>query len=151
MVNICWSHCGQKCVKIWVLGAHSITCSSSGWVPMTNSFSKFKNMNNQLSNAPPNMFLRYLVMFLPYATYAFEFRKCSISNFVYDCYNYANLASFHKMLISSEAMRHPVTGLDTVLGHQKFILLVFESHWNIPVSLGNIWSTFIDPSVDQNV
>ena len=55
------------------------------------------------------------------------------------------------MLISSEAIWHPVTVLDTVLEHQKVILLVSESHRNIPVSLGNIWSTFIDPSVDQNV
>ena len=151
MVNICWPHFGQKCVKIWVLGAHSITYSSSGWVPMTNIFSKFKNMNNQLSNAPPNMFLRYLVIFLPYATYAFEFRKCSISNFVYDCYNYANLASFHKMLISSQAMMYRIRMFNTVLEHLKVILLVFQNSRNIRVSLGNTWSISVVLSVDRNV
>ena len=39
---------------------------------MTNIFSKFKNMNNQLYNAPSTMFLRCLVMFLHFDTYAFE-------------------------------------------------------------------------------
>ena len=39
---------------------------------MTNIFSKFKNMNDQLSNAPSTMFLRCLVMFLHFDTYAFE-------------------------------------------------------------------------------
>ena len=31
---------------------------------------------------------------------------------------------------------------DTVLERPKVILLVFESHMNIPVMLGNIWSTY---------
>ena len=39
---------------------------------MTNVFSKFKNMNDQLSNAPSTMFLRCLVMFLHFDTYVFE-------------------------------------------------------------------------------
>ena len=39
---------------------------------MTNIFSKFKNMNDQLSNVPSIMFLRCLVMFLHFDTYAFE-------------------------------------------------------------------------------
>ena len=39
---------------------------------MTNIFSKFKNMNHQLSNALSTMFLRCLVMFLHFDTYAFE-------------------------------------------------------------------------------
>ena len=64
---------------------------------------------------------------------------------------YTNLASFHKMLISSEAMRHPIRMLDMVLEHLKVILLVFESRRNIRVSLGNTWSTSVDPIVDQKV
>ena len=40
---------------------------------------------------------------------------------------------------------------DTVLEHQKVILLVFESLKSIPVSLGNTWPTIVDLSVDQNV
>ena len=39
---------------------------------MTNIFSKFKNMIHQFSNALPTMFLRCLVMFLHFDTYAFE-------------------------------------------------------------------------------
>ena len=70
--TLCWPHCGQKCVEIWVLGAHLITRSSSGWVLMTNIFSELKNMNHQFSNALSTMFLRCLVMFLHFDTYAFE-------------------------------------------------------------------------------
>ena len=33
---------------------------------------------------------------------------------------------------------------DTVLERPKFILLVFESHRNIPVISGNILSAFVD-------
>ena len=56
----------------WVLGAYLITCSSSGWVLMTNIFSKFKNMNHQLSNALSTMFLRRLVIFIHFEAYGFE-------------------------------------------------------------------------------
>ena len=56
-----------------------------------------------------------------------------------------------KVLISSEAMRHCIRMFDTILERPKVIIWVFESPRNIPVSLGNIWSTFIDPSADQNV
>ena len=62
-----------------------------------------------------------------------------------------NLASLHKMLISSQAMMHSIRMFDTVLEHPKAMLLVFESRRNIPVSLGNTWPTFVDPNVDQNV
>ena len=56
-----------------------------------------------------------------------------------------------KMLISSEAMGHRMRMFDTVLERPKVILLVFESHRNTPVMLGNTWPTSVDPSVDQNV
>ena len=39
---------------------------------------------------------------------------------------------------------------DTVLEHPKVILLVFESHRNIPCNLGNTLSTSVDLRVDQN-
>ena len=49
-----------------------MTRSSSGWVFMTNIFWRFKNMDHQqLSNAISTMFLRCLVMFLHFETYAF--------------------------------------------------------------------------------
>ena len=104
-------------------------------------------MNNQLYNAPSTMFLPCLVMFLHFDTYAFESaQKTCRARFL--C---TNLASFHKMLISSEAMRHPIKMLDTVLEHLKVILLVFESCRNIRASLGNTWSISVDSSVDHNV
>ena len=71
MVNICWPHGWLKSVEIWVLVIHLRTCSSSGWVLMTNIFLGFKNMDHQLSNALSTMFLRRLVMFLHFETYAF--------------------------------------------------------------------------------
>ena len=54
------------------------------------------------------------------------------------------------MLISSEVMGYLMRKFDTVLEFPKVILLVFESHRNIPVMLGNIWSTSVDLIVDQN-
>ena len=50
-----------------------------------------------------------------------------------------------------EWMSHPTRMFDTVLEHQKVILLVFESHRNTPVTLGNTLPTYVDLSVDQNV
>ena len=47
-------------------------------------------------------------------------------------------------------MGHLIRMLDTVLEYPKVILLVFESHRNIPVMLGNIWSTSVDLIVDSN-
>ena len=54
----------------------------------------------------------------------------------------------HKLLISSEAMGHRMMMFYTVLERSKVILLVFESHMNIPVMLGNIWSTSVGLIVD---
>ena len=53
-----------------------------------------------------------------------------------------------KMLTLSEAMRHPMRMFDTVLERAKIILLVLESPRNIPVILGNTWSTSVDLIVD---
>ena len=39
----------------------------------------------------------------------------------------------------------------TVLEHQEVILSIFESPRNIPVSLGNTGSTFVDFAVAHNV
>ena len=39
---------------------------------------------------------------------------------------------------------------DTVLEHQKVILLAFESHRNFLLSIGNTLSTSVDFRVDQN-
>ena len=64
--------CEPKCVEIWVLVAHLTTCSSSGWVIMTNIFSELKNMNHQFSNALSTILIRRLAMFLHFDTYAFE-------------------------------------------------------------------------------
>ena len=55
-----------------------------------------------------------------------------------------------KMLTLSEATRHRMRIFDMVLERPKFILLVLESPRNIPVILGNTWSTFIDFIVALN-
>ena len=62
--------------------------------------------------------------------------------------NLCNQTQTQKVLISSEAMGHFMRMFDTVLERPKVILLVFESHRNIPVMLGNIWSTSVDLTVD---
>ena len=53
-----------------------------------------------------------------------------------------------KMLMLLEAMRHHMRMFDTVLERPKVILLVFESHRNIPAMVGTIWSTSVDLIVD---
>ena len=53
-----------------------------------------------------------------------------------------------KVLTSTEAIRHCMRMFDTVLERLKVILLVFESHRNIPVMLGNTWPTSVDLIVD---
>ena len=55
-----------------------------------------------------------------------------------------------KMLTLSEVMRHRMRMFDTVLERPKVILLVLESPRNIPVILGNTWSTSVDLMVAQN-
>ena len=69
-LQFCWPHGRLKLVDIWVLLIHLRTCSSSGWVLMTNIFLGSESMEHQLSNALSTMFLRHLVMFLHFETYA---------------------------------------------------------------------------------
>ena len=70
---------------------------------------------------------------------------CDLLDFVENLWNQTQT---RKALISSEAMGHRMRMFDTVLERPKVILLVFESHRNIPVMLGNIWSTSVDLTVD---
>ena len=70
---------------------------------------------------------------------------CDFLDFVENLWNQTQT---QKVLISSEAMGHLMRMFDTVLERLKVILLVFESHRNIPVMLGNIWSTSVDLTVD---
>ena len=55
-----------------------------------------------------------------------------------------------KMLTLSEAMKHGMMMFDTVMERAKVILLILESPRNIPVILGNTWSTSVDLIVAQN-
>ena len=70
---------------------------------------------------------------------------CDLLDFVENLWNQTQT---QKVLISLEAMGHRMRMFDTVLERPKVILLVFESHRNIPVMLGNIWSTSVDLIVD---
>ena len=54
----------------------------------------------------------------------------------------------HRLWVSSEAMWHRMRMFDTVLELPKVILWVFDSHRNIPVMLGNTWSTSVGHIVD---
>ena len=55
-----------------------------------------------------------------------------------------------KMLNLSEAMKHRMRMFDTVLERPNVIFLLLESPRNIPVILGNTWSTSVDLIVAQN-
>ena len=66
---------------------------------------------------------------------------CDFSNFVENLWNQTQT---QKLWISSEAMEHCLRIFDAVLERPKVILLVLKSHRNIPVMLGNIWSTSVD-------
>ena len=70
---------------------------------------------------------------------------CDFLDFLQNVWNQIRT---QKVLISSEAMGHDMRMFDTVLERPKVILLVFESHRNIPVMFGNIWSTSVEPTVD---
>ena len=70
---------------------------------------------------------------------------CDFLDFVENLWNQTQT---QKVSISSEAMRHRKGIFDTVLERLKVILLIFESHRDIPVILGNTWSTFVDLIVD---
>ena len=62
----------------------------------------------------------------------------TLNDFVDFVENLWNQTQTQKVLISLEAMGHHMKMFDTVLEHLKVILLVFESHRNILVMLGNI-------------
>ena len=72
----------------------------------------------------------------------------NLCNFLDFVENLWNQTQTQKVLISLEAMGHRMRMFDTVLERPKVILLVFESHRNIPVMLGNIWSTSVGLIVD---
>ena len=65
---------------------------------------------------------------------------CDLLDFVENLWNQTQT---QKVLISSEAMGHLMSMFDTVLDCPKVILLVLESHRNIPKMLGNTWSTSV--------
>ena len=67
---ICWPHCWLKSVEISILLLHLSAWSSPGWVLMKNIFLVSESMEHQLSNALSTMFLRHLVTFLHFETYA---------------------------------------------------------------------------------
>ena len=70
---------------------------------------------------------------------------CDLLDFVE---NWWNQTQTQKVLISSKAMEDRMRMFDTVLERPKVILLVFESPRNLPVMLGNIWSTSADLIAD---
>ena len=99
-------------------------------------------MTFERSKTVPNIFVRCTITFDEINN------LCDFLDFVENLWNQTQT---QKVLISSEAMGHLIRMFDTVLECPKVILLVFESHSNNPVSLGNTWSTFVDTSVDQNI
>ena len=66
---------------------------------------------------------------------------CDFLDFVENLWNQTQT---QKVLISSEVMRHRMRMFDTVLDRPKVILLLFETHGNIPKILGNTWATIVD-------
>ena len=73
---------------------------------------------------------------------------CDFLDFVENLWNQPQT---QKVLILSEVMGHRVKMFDTVLERPKVILLVLESHRNMPIILDNTWSTSVDLIVDQDV
>ena len=69
---------------------------------------------------------------------------CDFVDFVGKLWTHTQI---QKMLISPEEMGCPMRMFDTVLGRSNVILLVLKSHRNIPVILGNTWSTSVDSIV----
>ena len=87
-------------------------------------------------------------MFLHFDTYVFESAQKAMSCMISITVPIWRLSQNVDFITT---MMHPIRTIDTVLEHLKVILSVFESHRDIPVSLGNTWSTSVDPNVDQNV
>ena len=101
--------------------------------------SKTKSMTFRRSKTVSNILIRCLIV-------------SNEINYLRDFWDFVEKLWIHsqtqKMLILLEAMRHHMRMFDTVLERPKVILLVFESHRNIPVMLGNIWSTSVYLIVD---
>ena len=70
---------------------------------------------------------------------------CDFLDFVENLWNQIQT---QKVLILSDTMGHRMRMFDTVSEHPEVILSVFESLRNIPLMLGNIWSTSVDLIVD---
>ena len=102
-------------------------------------FSKNKSMTFERSKTVSNILIRCPVASDEINTF------CDFLDFVENLWNQTQT---QKVLISLEAMGHRMSMFDTVLKRPKVILLVFESHRNIPVMLGNTWATSVDLSVD---
>ena len=101
--------------------------------------SKTKSMTFGRSKTVSNIIIRCLIA-------SEEINSlCDFFDFVENLWNQTQT---QKVLISSEAMGHRMMMFDTVLERLKVILLVLESRRNIPVMLGNIWSTSVDLIVD---
>ena len=92
-----------------------------------------------LSKTVSNILIRCLIASVEVNTF------CDLLDFVENLWDQTQS---QKVLISKEAIRHRMRMFDTVLERPKVILLVFESHRNIPVMLGNTWPTSVDLIVD---
>ena len=91
------------------------------------------------SKTVPNIIIRCLIASDEINTF------CDLLDFVENLWDQTQT---QKVLTSPEAMGHRMRMFDTVLERPKVILSVLQSHMNIPVMLGNIWSTSIDLTVD---
>ena len=92
--------------------------------------SKTKSMTFGRSKTVSNMIIRYPIT-------SNEINSlCDFLDFVENLWDQTQT---QKVLISSDAMEHRMRMFDTVLERSTVILLVFESHRNIPEMLGNTW------------
>ena len=101
--------------------------------------SKTKSMTFGRSKTVSNILIRCLIASFEVNTF------CDLLDFVENLWDQTQT---QKVLASTEAMGHRTRVFDTVLERLKVILLVFESHRNIPVMLGSNWSTLVDLIVD---
>ena len=91
------------------------------------------------SKTVSNILIRCLIASVEVNTF------CDLLDFVENLWDQTQT---QKVLTSTEAIRHCMRMFDTVLERPKVILLVFESHRDIPVMLGNTWPTSVDLIVD---
>ena len=93
------------------------------------------------SKTVSNILIRCLIASVEVNTF------CDLLDFVENLWDQTQT---QKVLASTEAMGHRMRVFDTDLERLKVILWVFEIHKNIPVMLGNTWSTCVDLIVGQN-